>query len=55
MLRVSLCRNPGCVQRPFFARYDDRATWLDQLRPAFGEERFFFEDEYETMQALAGT
>lgn len=32
------------VGRPFFARYDAKATWLDQLRPAFGEKRFFFEE-----------
>lgn len=53
VLRFIQGRNPGWVQRPFFARYDDQATWLDQLRPAFGEERFFFGDEYEAMQALA--
>jgi KamA family protein len=33
------------VGRPFFARYDARATWLDQLRPALGEARFFFEED----------
>ena len=38
-------RNPDWVMRPFFARYDESATWLDELRPAFGEEKFFFEDE----------
>ena len=31
------------VWRPFFAKYDSQATWLDQLEPAFGEDRFFFE------------
>jgi KamA family protein len=31
------------VWRPFFAKYDPQATWLDQLEPAFGEDRFFFE------------
>jgi KamA family protein len=31
------------VGRPFFARFDPQATWLDQLRPAFGERKFFFE------------
>ena len=40
-------RNPDWVGRPFFAAYDETATWLDELRPAFGEERFFFEDELE--------
>jgi hypothetical protein len=33
------------VRRPFFARFDPEATWLDQLEPAFGEESFFFERE----------
>ena len=33
------------MQRPFFARFDANATWLDELRPAFDESRFFFEKE----------
>ncbi len=37
-------RNPDWVQRPFFARYDETATWLHDLKPAFGEEKFFFEE-----------
>jgi len=49
VLRFVQGRNPDWVQRPFFARFDPEATWLDQLRPAFGEERFFFEDEYAEM------
>jgi L-lysine 2,3-aminomutase len=40
-------RNPSWVGRPFFARWDPEATWLDELRPAFGEERFFFQIEDE--------
>jgi KamA family protein len=51
VLRFLQGRNPDWVQRPFFARFDAKATWLDQLRPAFGEARFFFEDEYEAMLA----
>jgi L-lysine 2,3-aminomutase len=46
VLRFIQGRNPNWVQRPFFARYDEEATWLDDLRPAFGADRFFFEDEY---------
>ena len=49
VLRFIQGRNPDWVQRPFFARYDESATWLDQLRPAFGEQRFFFEDEFDAM------
>ncbi|HHI76820.1 MAG TPA: lysine 2,3-aminomutase [Gammaproteobacteria bacterium] len=54
VLRFIQARNPDWVQRPFFARYDEQATWLDQLRPAFGEERFFFEEEYGKMLASRG-
>ncbi len=49
VLRFIQARNPDWVQRPFFAKYDTDATWLDQLRPAFGEEKFFFQDEYDAM------
>ncbi|NOS35511.1 MAG: lysine 2,3-aminomutase, partial [Deltaproteobacteria bacterium] len=36
-------RQPDWVLRPFFAEYDEKAVWFDELRPAFGEERFFFQ------------
>lgn len=45
VLRFLQGRSPDWVQRPFFAQFDARATWMDQLKPAFGEERFFFEEE----------
>ena len=51
VLRFVQGRNPDWVQRPFFARFDEHATWLDQLRPAFGEEQFFFEEEDSGMLA----
>ena len=35
-------RRPEWVGRPFFARFDPQATWLDELRPIDGD-RFFFE------------
>jgi L-lysine 2,3-aminomutase len=41
-------RHREWVGRPFFAKFDPRATWLDQLKPAFDERRFFFEDERAT-------
>jgi len=37
-------RNPDWVGRPFFAKYDEKAIWLDDLKPAFDDE-FFFEQE----------
>ena len=45
-LRFLQGRNPDWVQKPFFAKYDENAIWLDDLRPAFSE-KFFFEDELE--------
>lgn len=42
-------RNPDWVQRPFFAAYDEKASWLSELRPAFGEKEFFFEEEMARM------
>lgn len=45
-LRFLQGRNPDWVQKPFFAKYDEDAVWLDDLKPAFSE-KFFFEDELE--------
>jgi len=47
VLRFLQGRNPDWVGRPFFAAYDPDAIWLDQLKPAFGEKKFFYEDELE--------
>lgn len=46
VLRFIQGRNPDWVQQTFFAKYDENATWYDDLVPAFGEEKFFFTDEY---------
>lgn len=48
--RVFVCRflqarNPEWVGVPFFATYDADARWFDDLRPAFGEARFWFQDD----------
>ena len=43
VLTLEQARDPAWVGRPFFARYDDRATWLTDLVPAFGESEFFFD------------
>jgi hypothetical protein len=44
-LRFLQGRNPDWVARPFFAKFDPSATWIDDLLPAFGEKKFFFEEE----------
>ncbi len=46
-LRMIQGRNPDWVARPFFAKYNDKAIWLDELKPAFNESSFFYEEELE--------
>lgn len=48
-LRFLQGRNASWVGKPFFAKYDPEAIWLDDLVPAFGEENFFFEEEMESV------
>ncbi len=42
-------RKADWVMKPFYAAYDEKATWFDDLKPAFGEDKFFFSDELEGM------
>jgi L-lysine 2,3-aminomutase len=44
ILRFLQARDPSLINRTFFAKFDPSAIWLDQLKPAFGEERFIFEE-----------
>ena len=49
VLRFIQGRNPDWVQKPFFAKYNDQATWLHHLEPAFGEKEFFYEGDYQSI------
>ena len=49
VLRFLQGRNPDWVDIPFFAKYDENAIWLDDLKPIF-DEKFFFEEEMENFQ-----
>jgi hypothetical protein len=51
VLRFIQGRNPQWIQQPFFAKYDEQATWLNHLKPAFGAKQFFYEAEYHDMIA----
>ncbi|RMD85905.1 MAG: lysine 2,3-aminomutase [Candidatus Dadabacteria bacterium] len=53
VLRMLQGRNPEWCYRVFFAKYDPKAIWLDDLKPAFGEKKFFYEDELSQMIADA--
>jgi KamA family protein len=44
-------REPRWVGKPFFAKYNTDAVWIDDLEPAFGDPEFFFDDDYYVMQA----
>jgi L-lysine 2,3-aminomutase len=55
VLRFLQARDPSWVGRPFFARYDPEAAWLDVLRPAFGETEFFFEAGMRQIERRART
>ena len=47
VLRFLQGRDPDWVHRPFFAKYDESATWLNEMTPAFGVKKFFFEEALE--------
>lgn len=47
VLRFIQGRNPDWVARPFFAKYDENAIWMNTLKPAFGENFFFEDEEYK--------
>jgi len=38
-------RNPDWVAKPFFAEYNEKAKWIDEIKPAFGKNNFFFEKD----------
>jgi len=42
-------RNPEWAGKSFLARYDEEATWLDHLDPAFNKPSFFWEREMKVM------
>ncbi|MBI5782012.1 MAG: lysine 2,3-aminomutase [Rhodocyclales bacterium] len=48
-LRFLQARDPAWTYRPFYARYDERATWLDELEPAFGEREWFWSAPYRAL------
>lgn len=45
VMRFIQGRNPKWVHIPFFAKYDPKATWFSELKPAFDAEKFFFEEK----------
>ena len=52
ILKMLQARNPDWVGKPFFAKFDPFANWLTDLKPAFGERKFFFEDDSQDEENL---
>jgi hypothetical protein len=50
VLKFLQARDPKWVGRPFFARYDEQAAWLDELAPVSGKTEFFFEPELRQIE-----
>jgi KamA family protein len=50
VLKFLQARDQTWVNRVFFARYDEQATWLDQLQPAFDEQEWWFEPAIRAMK-----
>jgi KamA family protein len=46
VMRFLQGRNPKWVQRPFLAKFDEEAIWIDDLKP-FAGKKFFFEEELD--------
>jgi L-lysine 2,3-aminomutase len=49
VLKMVQARSPEWVNQVFFAKFDSQATWIDDLRPAFGEHQFFFDPYIRAM------
>lgn len=50
VLKFLQARDPAWVNRVFFAKFDQKAMWMDQLKPAFGEKEFFFAEGMRELQ-----
>jgi len=48
VLKFTQGRNPEWTNRIFFAKYDTKASWLDDLKPLSSENSFFFEEEMQS-------
>jgi L-lysine 2,3-aminomutase len=52
VLNFLQARNSEWVGRPFFAVFNEKAEWLSDLKPAFGEKEFFYSKEFRSMLKL---
>ncbi len=52
LLKFIQCRNPQLINKPFYAKFDENATWLDELElePAMEETLNEMKAEYEEQE-----
>lgn len=52
LLKFIQCRNPQLINKPFYAKFDEKATWLDELElePAMEEALNEIKAEYEEQE-----
>ncbi|MGE3173530.1 MAG: KamA family radical SAM protein [Planctomycetota bacterium] len=50
VLKFLQARDPAWVNRVFFAKYDERACWLDDLKPAFGQTEWWWQPIVDSMK-----
>ncbi|KAF9062890.1 hypothetical protein BDP27DRAFT_1427400 [Rhodocollybia butyracea] len=55
VLRFLQARNPAWTKEVFFAKFDENASWLSDLKPAFGEKEFFYESQYRELVQRPGS
>lgn len=51
VLNFLQARDTAWTGKPFFAKFDAHAVWIDELEPAFGQADFFFERDNYAMMA----
>lgn len=50
VLKFIQARDDQWTNQPFFAKYDPDAIWITDLVPAFGKEKFFFENDLDNLK-----
>ncbi len=49
MLKFIQGRDPRWTGKPFLAKYNENAIWIDELKPAFGQKEFFYEKRFRKL------
>lgn len=49
VLKFVQARDIEWTNRVFYAKYNEKASWLDELEPAFSQDEFFFEKRYRAI------